>query len=165
MNAKLVLIGGGAEPAEIRLRLPLVAGRGRHANLVVPHPLVSRRHCELTEVDGAVFVRDLGSMNGTYVNGQRVSEAFLQPGDSLMLGSITFRVEYEPDHAKLPTLDRSSAVFSQTADTGLDSPIGDGVNTPLSGVDPAAVDHGPDTSTEVAEDPRPAPAEPQALGQ
>jgi pSer/pThr/pTyr-binding forkhead associated (FHA) protein len=96
MDAKLMVVGGDARPLEIKLRLPVVIGRGRQATLAVPHPLVSRKHCEIFESNGYLVVRDLGSLNGTYVNNRRVTEAILPPGQLLTLGSVTFRAIYEP---------------------------------------------------------------------
>jgi predicted component of type VI protein secretion system len=96
MEAKLVVVGGEAKAQEIQLKLPTVIGRGREASLMVPHPLVSRRHCELYEQDGQLVVRDLGSLNGTYVNNQKVvGEAVLPPGQLLTIGAVTFRAVYE----------------------------------------------------------------------
>jgi pSer/pThr/pTyr-binding forkhead associated (FHA) protein len=96
MDARLMVVGGDARPMEIKLRLPVIIGRGRQATLAVPHPLVSRKHCEIFESNGYLVVRDLGSLNGTYVNNRRVTEAVLPPGQLLTLGSVSFRAVYEP---------------------------------------------------------------------
>ena len=94
MDAKLVLVGGDANPAEVKLRLPVIIGRGRHATLILPHPLVSRKHCEIVEYEGYLIVKDLGSLNGTYVNQRRVQQAILPPGGVLTLGPLSFRAVY-----------------------------------------------------------------------
>ena len=72
LKAKLVVVGGDAKAKEVDLRLPTVIGRGREVSLTLPHPLVSRRHTELFEKDGYLYVKDLGSLNGTYVNNRRI---------------------------------------------------------------------------------------------
>lgn len=96
MEAKLIVVGGEAKTTEVRLKLPTVIGRGREASLMVPHPLVSRRHCELYEQDGRLVVRDLGSLNGTYINNQKVvGEAVLPSGQLLTIGAVTFRAVYD----------------------------------------------------------------------
>lgn len=94
MQAKLVVVGGEAKPAEIVLRLPTVVGRGRDASLTLPHPLVSRKHCEIYEAEGRLVVRDLGSLNGTYIGSERITEAVLEPGNLLTIGAVTFRAIY-----------------------------------------------------------------------
>ncbi len=94
MDVKLVLVGGEANPAEIRLRLPAILGRGRQATLVLPHPLISRNHCEIAEYDGYLIVKDLGSLNGTFVNQRRIEQALLPPGGLLTLGPLSFRAVY-----------------------------------------------------------------------
>ena len=53
---------------------------------------VSRRHAELRLVDGRWMLRDLGSSNGTWVNGCRVVEAEVGPGDEVALGHCSFRL-------------------------------------------------------------------------
>src|SRR5262245_35173513 len=95
LNAKLVVVGGDVKTTEIALRLPSTIGRGRGATLVLPHPLVSRQHCELFEANGQLMVRDLGSLNGTFVNNQRITESALSPGELLTVGTVTFRAVYE----------------------------------------------------------------------
>jgi pSer/pThr/pTyr-binding forkhead associated (FHA) protein len=95
MDAKLVVVGHNAKPSEIKLNLPCVIGRGRRSNLVLPLPVISRRHCEVFEADGYLMVRDLNSMNGTFVNNCRTKEAVLAPGALLTVGTLTFRAVYE----------------------------------------------------------------------
>jgi hypothetical protein len=84
-----------------------VIGRSRQADLPVAHALVSRQHCQLFERDGILVVKDNGSLNGTFVGGQRVDEMDLRPGDELTVGPLTFQVYYETD-AFVPTQDATS---------------------------------------------------------
>jgi predicted component of type VI protein secretion system len=95
MQAKLIVVGGDIGQAEIPLKLPTVIGRSRDATLTLAHPLVSRHHCEISELNGRLHVRDLGSRNGTFVANERISEAVLLPGELLTIGNVTFRVHYE----------------------------------------------------------------------
>jgi predicted component of type VI protein secretion system len=94
IKAKLVVVGGDAGAAEIPLKLPVTIGRSRDVALTLPHPLVSRRHCEIFACDGRLKVRDLGSRNGTYVANARVDEAWLESGELLTIGNVTFRAVY-----------------------------------------------------------------------
>ena len=95
MQAKLVIVGGKANKRDVLLKLPTIIGRSREADLTVAHPMVSRKHCELFEVDGLLKIRDLGSLNGTLVKGERTKEAALYPEDEFTVGPLTFRAEYE----------------------------------------------------------------------
>jgi hypothetical protein len=72
-----------------------VIGRGDQANLRLPDVGISRRHARLDFDGGQVVLTDLGSTNGTMVNGQRVSAVALNPGDMIQLGTttLTFRVD------------------------------------------------------------------------
>src|SRR5262245_60803505 len=102
LSAKLVVVGGEVKSAEIKLRLPSTIGRGRGATIMLPHPLVSRQHCELFETNGRLMVRDLGSLNGTFVNNERISESPLPPGELLTVGAVTFRAVYEVQETSGP---------------------------------------------------------------
>jgi len=95
MEAKLVALA----PAEIvntefNLQLPVTIGRGRDAKIKLVHGQISRLHCEVYEDHGELKARDLGSLNGTFVDGERVSDAALKPGGMLNIGSVTFRAVY-----------------------------------------------------------------------
>ena len=72
-----------------------VIGRGDQANLRLPDVGISRRHARLDFDGSQVVLTDLGSTNGTMVNGQRVSAVALNPGDMIQLGTttLTFRVD------------------------------------------------------------------------
>lgn len=95
MQAKLVVVDGNTKTKEIDLKLPVVLGRGRNVSLKIAHSLVSREHCELFETDGKLMVRDLGSLNGTFIDGQRIDgTAELSSGHLLTVGAVTFRAEY-----------------------------------------------------------------------
>lgn len=95
MEARLVVVGGKANRSEVKLKLPTMIGRGRDADLTVAHATVSRHHCLIFELDGALVVRDNGSLNGTVVDGKRIQESVLMPGQTLTIGPLTFRAEYE----------------------------------------------------------------------
>ena len=75
----------------------IVVGRSRGCDVVMTEPTVSRRHLELRAVDGAWLAVDLGSCNGTWLLGRRVSRSRVMPGDELMLGDCA--VVLEPMHA------------------------------------------------------------------
>lgn len=95
MKAYLVVVSGKTNKSKVALKLPTVIGRGREANLTIAHPLISRRHCELSERNGLLMLRDMGSLNGTVMQGHRISEAPVAPGCEFTVGPITFRAEYE----------------------------------------------------------------------
>jgi pSer/pThr/pTyr-binding forkhead associated (FHA) protein len=101
MQAKLIPVGGG--PAIPILGDVTVVGRKRGlCDLVVERGSVSKLHCLIVKTDGLLFIRDLGSTNGTKVNGQRVTRGALLPGDELAFASARFRVHLgpgEPDPA------------------------------------------------------------------
>ena len=72
---------------------PYTIGRRRECSLRVSNPCVSRDHCRIFTRDGRVWVEDLGSLNGTYVNEERVGDARpLQDGDVLRVAYVVFKV-------------------------------------------------------------------------
>jgi pSer/pThr/pTyr-binding forkhead associated (FHA) protein len=96
MVFRLVYVDDGDPIQEVVLRgSAAVIGRGPTARVCSPDPEISRRHCEIYPLNGRLVVRDLRSTNGTFVNGVRVAEALLLPGDRLTLGATRLRVRYE----------------------------------------------------------------------
>jgi pSer/pThr/pTyr-binding forkhead associated (FHA) protein len=84
------------------VRLPILLGRGEDAKFRIQHDLVSRKHCEFFAADGGVFVRDLGSTNGTFLNDEQVPASVKTPvphGATIRVGGLSFRVEYEQSGA------------------------------------------------------------------
>ncbi len=92
MPYKLVRTEGG-ESYDLRTGALLVVGRGLGADIPLGDPTISRRHASLERAGEQVIVRDLGSSNGTFVNGRRVEAGILAPGDTVTFGKVTFRVE------------------------------------------------------------------------
>jgi pSer/pThr/pTyr-binding forkhead associated (FHA) protein len=85
----------GAEPSFIFRILPgnqKTIGRAAGADFIVDAGMVSRAHCRVAATSVEVEVVDLGSTNGTYVNGQRVTRALLRHGDQLGIGRVSFLV-------------------------------------------------------------------------
>jgi predicted component of type VI protein secretion system len=91
---ELVPLGGG-DPIPL-LKPELSVGRRESSDIVLRFPNVSGRHCELCLVEGYWIVKDLGSSNGTKVNGTRVTEQRLAPGDKLSVAKHDFEINYEP---------------------------------------------------------------------
>jgi pSer/pThr/pTyr-binding forkhead associated (FHA) protein len=82
----------------VPLRASRTVGRAHDADVVLDAPLVSRLHCRLesrtehSADEEPLQVIDLGSTNGTYVNGQRVERSALKDGDRLRVGRVEFAV-------------------------------------------------------------------------
>jgi pSer/pThr/pTyr-binding forkhead associated (FHA) protein len=72
----------------------IVIGRGRKADLTLGEPTISRTHVRLGRRDQGLYLEDLGSTNGTQVNGERVSRAELRDGDELRMGKLSLRVNW-----------------------------------------------------------------------
>ncbi|MGH7525500.1 MAG: adenylate/guanylate cyclase domain-containing protein, partial [Gemmatimonadales bacterium] len=71
----------------------LVVGRGLGSDIAIYDPTISRRHAELTAGPDGVEVRDLGSSNGTCINGTRVEFGRLGPDDAITFGQVMFRLK------------------------------------------------------------------------
>jgi hypothetical protein len=93
LRARFLRRGGLGLPAAQELAgARLLIGRSSACQLVLADDTVSRRHAELRIEDGRWLLRDLGSSNGTWVNGRRVVEAEVRPGDLLHLGGAEVRL-------------------------------------------------------------------------
>ncbi len=81
---------GGVVPLE--QERPFVLGRQQGADLLLPEELVSRLHARLVFEGDELVLEDLGSMNGTYLNGVRVTRARVKEGDRILLGQSILKV-------------------------------------------------------------------------
>src|ERR1700676_1584267 len=106
MRVRLIPLEDGA-PIEIAKDL-LVVGRKEDCDIRLEHKSVSKLHCIFVKTDGLLLLRDLGSTNGTRVNGQRVRRAALLPNDQVTIANYKFRVYLGPDappKAAVPAFD------------------------------------------------------------
>lgn len=97
--AEFVSLQLESEPSGLHLEVTMpraLMGRHSQADVRLPMPEISRRHCRLEFDDGRWRVVDLESANGVFVNGERVQEACLYEGDCLQLGGFSFRVHLAP---------------------------------------------------------------------
>lgn len=74
------------------LRDPLMVGRSEKCHVMIDMEGISRRHCLLSLVESKVVIEDLDSTNGTYLNGTRIREAVVRPGDKIMVGSCSLYI-------------------------------------------------------------------------
>ncbi len=116
MKVKLRVMQG-AKMGDTELALPVTIGRGRDAQMTLALPLVSRLHCEIYTEAEQIFVRDLGSTNGTSVGGRVIEgPTAVQHGELLTIGSTTFQLLSED-------CDPPAPVPTQAAEpTGLPEP-------------------------------------------
>jgi len=99
MEITLVLAKGEPKGKQVVLSsFPAVIGRDPNCSIVIASPKVSRKHCRLDDQGGTLVVTDEGSGNGTYVNGQRITQATkLSAGDNLTVGPLSFVVRFGAD--------------------------------------------------------------------
>ena len=94
--AKLVLLSAGMTGRTHELKVDKTTiGRVEDNTFQIAEPSVSSHHCEVLLRGSDVVVRDLNSTNGTFINGEKVTETVLKPGQVLRLGQIEMRLETE----------------------------------------------------------------------
>ena len=94
MDVKLVVLGGKHPGQEIAVQGPeFLVGRAPECKLRPNSDMVSRRHCMISIAEGQATIRDLGSRNGTIVNGKKITgEHELRTGDKIKVGPLEFEV-------------------------------------------------------------------------
>ena len=95
MKVVLIRFRGGQRRELPLIGERLVVGRRPDCDVRIPTLDVSRQHCEVLVADDSVKVKALNSSNGTFVNGKRVTEVELNPGDRLQIGPVSFTVQID----------------------------------------------------------------------
>src|SRR4051812_22448216 len=88
-----LLSADGQQKFDVRDGAPMLVGRAPTCDVPVFDPTVSRRHAELSLVGGGVRINDLGSANGTFVNGERITEQTARGGDVVTFGKVVFKLQ------------------------------------------------------------------------
>src|SRR4030042_649984 len=94
MDVNLVLFKNNGSQKVVPLPSKVtIIGRRQDCDLRIPLMPVSRRHCQLILNNETLKIRDLGSRNGTFLNGKRIEEATAQAGDNITIGPLTFAIQ------------------------------------------------------------------------
>jgi len=94
VNLVLLKVGGNNKAFSLPSSVTIV-GRRQDCDLCVPLMVISRRHCALNTDGGRLSIRDLGSSNGTLVNGDKIEEMDLSAGDRVSIGPLNFVVQID----------------------------------------------------------------------
>lgn len=116
MNISLILLkkDGTRKVFPVRDKATIL-GRRLDCDLCIPLQVVSRRHCQLSQEENALKVRDLSSSNGTFLNGRKVGdETDVKPGDNLQVGPLTFTIQIDGQPEEISAPD--SGMFQPTPD-------------------------------------------------
>ena len=97
MFGELIPIGGGDQIP--LLKRSLLVGRRESCDIVLRFSNISAHHCTLSLEGGYWYVKDMGSRNGVKVNGLKVTEKRLDPGDELAIAKHNYTVNYSPEIA------------------------------------------------------------------
>lgn len=109
MDLTLTLVRPDGSSRDVPITAESVIGRDKHCALRVPVASVSRRHCAVRLDEDGAHVQDLGSSNGSFVNGKKIDRADLSAGDVLTVGPAVFIVRINGK----PEMFDTAAVFEQ----------------------------------------------------
>jgi pSer/pThr/pTyr-binding forkhead associated (FHA) protein len=117
MQVVLRVVGGKHNGREIKLTVPkFIIGRGEGTHLRPSSDLVSRHHCAISVQEGEVIVEDMGSRNGTFVNGEKLTAPHVaRSGDTVRVGRLQFEVVLDP--ARTPKKAKVTNVVEAAART------------------------------------------------
>jgi adenylate cyclase len=137
VNGELIPVGGG-DPIPL-IRETLVMGRRESCDICMHYPNVSSKNCELAFKDGYWYIRDLNSTNGIKVNGMRVQQKLLHPGDEISIAKRRFTINYQLTGGKRVLEEIEEDILGQSLleKAGLERPKQPGDRTPAKNFDPA----------------------------
>lgn len=119
MLAKLISMDGD-RPIVLTKDVTVVGRKRGVCDVFIDRSSVSKLHCVIVKTDGLLFIRDLGSTNGTKVNGQRVTRGALLPGDELAFANARFRVYLGPDEPEPNARPERTEMMTAPIDDSID---------------------------------------------
>ena len=127
MQARLKVLHDKANVKQVKLLPVTLIGRSTECNLKIASSQVSRAHCRITLAEDTVYVEDLGSANGTMVNGKMLTPhqpTSISPGATLIVGPAEFQVDYVASTSQTMVLSRSFLpIESDASSTELIIPV------------------------------------------
>src|SRR3954468_15337441 len=154
MQAVLVMFRSDGERRSFSItRDVTVIGRREDCDFRIPLGEISRKHCRLIKDENALKVEDLGSSNGTYVNGNRVQESELNAGDTLHIGGVVFVLQIDgvPSDEQLQPMTEQAADAEDTSAAVLTEDVTEGaeaIDEATSHLEPAGASAGPADATD-----------------
>jgi len=133
--AKLVILSAGMTGRSHELTVDKTTiGRVEDNTFAITDPSVSSHHCEVLLKGEEVVVRDLNSTNGTYINGEKITESGLKPGQILRLGQVELRLESDvPAAASKKPVDSTMVMPRGVSLTDLEQAARGGFDTASAG--------------------------------
>lgn len=134
---RLIFLSGPAIDSRYEIDRDITIGRDVSNDIAIDDPVVSLVHCQIYLSANRAFIKDLGSTNGTIVNGERTINKELNDGDSLVLGNTKIRIEISPLETAptaptITTPPQANTILSETEE--IEEPTeAQAVNTDLSG--------------------------------
>ena len=122
MKARLISLDYQVPQCDTSLGVfPVVIGHAPDAAIRLDDPSVGGHHCRIASAGDGLVVTDLGSVHGTFVNGSRIVESTLKPGDELAVGMMTFFVQFDSELEVTPA---TSPKLTRRTDCYHESPVG-----------------------------------------
>ncbi len=120
MDVNLIVIGKSGQHRSYTLPSSVtIVGRRKDCDLCIPLSEVSKRHCQINQEKEGLRLRDLGSKNGTLLNGNRIEHAKIKAGDELAVGPLKFIIQVNGDPDIKTTKPASSTTASSLGDDEL----------------------------------------------
>ena len=125
MDAMLVMFRSDGQKRDFALtHQTTIVGRKNTCDLRIPLSSVSREHCQIEVRDDSLYLRDLGSSNGTFYNDERVQETELQAGDRIKVGPVNFAVVIDGEPADLEPIATLLSARDVKSDDDSDAVLG-----------------------------------------
>src|SRR5437762_7297376 len=125
----LRFISGKYQGGEFPLRMDreIIVGRSSELDMVLVEDMVSRKHAKITTAGDQIVIQDLGSTNGTFVNGEKIKKARLKEGDRILIGTSIIKL-IAVEAAQVVSEEKARESLKQTGQRQVS-----GANRPMSG--------------------------------